>query len=447
MVISRLAYGVSRITPARGLGLAALALTLITSALSAAPPATATQYTRWFWVNRASGWAYIRADVLAMGRYVTVYAPPGSVSTSDGRLLSDVFDQHIYPTDVRLFGSPRGLRPVTVLLAPLDGITMGYFDDNDLVPSRHGDPLHRNHGNVLYVRLPSSMPDRNKLADTAEVMAHELQHLIEFRLRVLDHHYSVEDDWLNEGLSFYAQLVNGYYTQRDVLKVQAAAAEPTWQVTGLKSNSRSLAHHARVAYGRAGLFVTYLAVRFGPSFIQALVRDRRTGLRAVDALLRAHHQTAAQVFADWGVASYLDQAGIYGYGPFSQLVRATPAFVRPPITSLPFDSTRSGPPLLLAPWGHLYVRFVPSGSDPIRFRLGAPRGHIRAAVVLESSRGAVEPTVQWLEYDRRGQATVTARGFGRPYDVATAVIADVSPVGAADRIRLQADSVDVSYHE
>src|SRR5205085_7122624 len=116
---------------------------------------------------------------------------------------------------------------------------LGYFNEADVQPFTT-DALHSNGGNVLYIRLPSTMPDKNRAADVGEVAAHELQHLIDFRLRVIDHGLAREEDWLNEGLSFYAQLANRYFTPRDRLKIRAAAGNPGWQVTSMADSREAL---------------------------------------------------------------------------------------------------------------------------------------------------------------------------------------------------------------
>jgi hypothetical protein len=212
------------------------------------PASAHAQTGRWLWYANDSGWHHAYVLRLATGPHVAVYAEQGTVSLHDARMIADAFSWRIYPRDTSAFGDPSGLASVSIALLPLGGITLGYFNEDDVAANRPGaDMSHSNRSNVLYVRTPSTMPDSTRLADVGEVVAHELQHLIDFRTRVVVHTWVPEDDWLNEGLSVYAQFANHYFTRRDALKVQAAAANPGWQLTALNSSNASVISHARAA--------------------------------------------------------------------------------------------------------------------------------------------------------------------------------------------------------
>jgi hypothetical protein len=319
-------------------------------------------------------------------------------------------------------------------------MTLGYFNVADVQPS--SDSVHSNGGNVLYMRTPSQMPDRDKLADVAEVAAHELQHLIDFRLRVVDHSFAPEENWLNEGLSFYAQLANQYFTPADRLKVSAAAAEPNWQITSMPDTQAALLKHGRAAYGRAGLFVTYLANRFGPHLARNILLDPRTGTAAVDDVLKPAHVSAGQAFADWGVASLLDEAGVYGYGGMSRLARIPPRLAHPVISSFPYDSDAESPSLTMLPWTNLYLRFSSRRDGALTVLVQTPVGRAHVALVIQG-RGPVAPDVDWLRTDQRGTAWVTVPHLGTQVVSATLVIADTGTGASPDRIRVKASLVDV----
>jgi hypothetical protein len=422
--------------------------------ISARPtPAHAAGTWHWFWFQDSTGLRHVRCVRLAAGPDVRVYAAPTDrVNTSDARSLVSTFERHILPTDVQTFGWPRLLTPVSILFVRLDGTTLGYFDQNDISPSAPGgDPTHSNRSNVLYVRLPATMPDADRLLDTDEVVAHELQHLIEYRLRAVDHRQNTEPDWLNEGLSFYAQLANGYWTPRDALKLQAATTSPWWPVTSLRNDFNFLRHNARLAYGRAGLFVTYLAARFGAPFVHDLLASADTGMAAVDDAIEARdpHADAGSAFADWGVAQYLDRTGSYGYRSFSGELRRQPSLALPEVRSYPFDSApASSEQLRLDPWGQAYVRFDARGNHTLRIEVDGQVAPFRIAAILQDSNGVVQSTVRWLKSRSSGSMNYSLAGFGGLYDRVTLALSDVpSPItssaGEATAIRLRARLVDV----
>jgi hypothetical protein len=399
---------------------------------------------------------HMRLEEVAGSAHLHLYAPSSTqLATWQARQLVTAFEMRIFPTDTRLFGYPPRMAPVDVALVPLDTMTLGYFDQNDVDPSGPGgDSVHSNRANVLFARLPNAMPDRNKLADTEEVLAHELQHLIEYRARVLQHHLAPEESWLNEGLSFYAQLASGYWTPRDVLKLDAACGTPTWPVTSLSQTGSFLSHSARIAYGRAGLFVVYLAGRFGPRIAHELIGSPATGMAAVDIAVRGLNprESAQSVFADWGVAQYLHARGIYGYGVYARNLTATPSLTWPAVSAFPFDSHGlATPAFTLKPWGQAYYQLATRGGENLQVRVDAPAGTIRAAAIMEDTTHFAQPTVRWLQPGADGSMLFRLNRLGDLYDRVTLSVSyeprTLADGGPPVRIRLRASLVNVSDHD
>lgn len=355
--------------------------------------------SHWFWVEAGVAPSHVRATLLASDRGVHLFAAASShVSPRVARSIVTSVVRHILPIDLRTFGTPRHFHGFTILMVPLGGATLGYFDENDVLPDA---PSYSNHQNILYVRPPASMPDPDGITDSREVIAHELQHLIEFRIRVIDRHEDRQADWLNEGLSFYAQMRTGFWTERDVLKVQAAAADPSWPVTSLDKTAPNFPQSARTAYGRAGLFVSYLAERFGPSTPGDLVSTPESGMLGIDHILRTrpHPATVQTAFADWGVAALIDAAGRFGYGQLRWVLRATPQTVHTQVTPDPTSLS-----LALHPWAQQYIRLSLPPHGLLSLRLDAPPGHLRAALVETDDSHLAEPIVRWFSPDARGSA-------------------------------------------
>jgi hypothetical protein len=410
--------------------------------------------SRWFWVQSQLAWKHVYCNHVGHGIHLDVYsAATTPVRPSEVSRLITTFDRHIFPTDTATFGMPSHLGRIDLVLTPLDGLTLGYFDENDLM--RPGDltadPIHSNHANVLYVRSPSLMPDADRLRDVEDGVAHELQHLINYRIRVLDQHRGPQQDWLNEGLSFYAQAVNGYWTPRDRVKVQAAAASPSWPVTALEESSSFLQKHGRTAYGRSGLFIAFLGARFGSEFIRRLVGGGSVGMAGVSEQLnaQARRTTLADVFADWGVAGLLDEPGRFGYGSLSALFRGPPTLAIPPISSVSFDSGTNRGGIALQAWGQAYLRFLfgPRTGD-VRISLSARANHVRAALVLQDSERVNARQVLWVHFDSAGRGTVDVPNAGQLYDQASLVLGDVWSGGGdvTDVVRVQSRSIHTRYN-
>jgi hypothetical protein len=415
--------------------LAIVAVVLGLAHLSA-PPAAQAAGGRQLWYANDSGWHHAYVQLLASSPHIAVYAEPGTVSLHDARMIADAASWRIFPTDIRTFGKPAGLSSVSVALLPLGGITLGYFNEDDVAPYRPGaDASHSNHANILYVRTPNTMPDSTRLSDVGEVIAHELQHLIDFRIRVVSRGWLPEDDWLNEGLSVYAQFANHYFTERDALKVQAAAADPGWQLTDISSSNASVIEHARAAYGRAGLFVSYLVARFGPAIARDIIATRQTGTTAVAQVLARRHVSLTRIFTDWGIASLLNQPGKYGYGNLDVTISQPPATVGPtvPGSQLPYGYSRR---LTMTSWTHQYLTLGsgPSGTLVVKLHSSCPQ--VGAAVVLERPGDAAASTVHWLQPDFSGSLVARLKNFGQFYTRAEVVLADASKGTAAGKVRL-----------
>lgn len=422
------------------------AFTLAALGLGLLPPASSSAFPiqRWFWFQGPKGWTRAPLVLVAQGPDVRVFATDShAASLRDANTLVASFERHILPNDLRLFGTPAHLGVVQILLVPLQPGILGYFDPTDLSPGSPAGLFNR--GNFLYIRPASAMPDRPASIEVQEVVAHELCHLIQYRLRVLDHRLVPQATWLNEGLAFYAQLGMRYWTRRDAIKLAAAAATPSWPVDDLHSNDNFLRRHARVAYGRAGLFVNYLAGRYGPAFVRDLVVTRPAGLAGVAAALRGFDSThtLSDVFADWGVAQQLCGHGRYGFSGVPVGERSPPRSAVPNITAYPWASRDSAAALSLAPFGQAYLRFLTNRIIDLRLSVRGPPGQVRAAVVLQDSEHVLVSRVRWLNFDSRGGGSIRIDGYGGLYDRLTLAISRVAPPGAAGGVarpvRVRAD--------
>jgi hypothetical protein len=432
-----------------------IAIMIVLMVAARPAPVRASAPTRLLWISDNGIYRHVACEQVATGTHVTLFScGEPRLASRDAETIVHAFDHHIFPTDAKEFGVPRGLNTVNAVLVPFTGMTFGYFDENDLAPDLSSAAVHSNHGNFLYVRSLASMPDANKMMDVQEALAHELQHLIDYRLRVLDRGLAPQEVWLNEGLSFYAQISNGYWTPRDSLRVDASAADPAWSLTAMTESSQFLRQHGRVAYGRAGMFVTYLAAQYGPRFTRDLVRNRQTGMEGVDAVLRReHHGSVADAFTRWGVAQLLNVPGKYGYKGLLGVHSRTPRLMYPTVTSYPFDTGSAGhPAMTLQPWTQRYVRFATTGEFAVTIRVTTPPT-CRLAAVYGTSAAPGDVTVRMLKVGATHTASLRVGGDGQRYDTVTLVVSAVGSLGAVPvdarpaTVRIQASSINARHYQ
>lgn len=275
--------------------------------------------------------------------------------------LAETFESEIYPTTRALFGSeskpgidedPR----IYVLYAGNLGRRLaGYFSSGD---SQHPDLAPYSNGHDLFL-LNS---DHYSLRDPFlyGVLAHEFQHMIHWNQ---DRN---ESSWLNEGLSELSAYVNGYYSGHFA---SAYAQNPDVQLNDWPDSSET----ARAHYGASFLFTKYIYDRFGEEATRALVSEQENGLKSIDVVLeqfnigetgRGQPQTADDVFADWVIATYIQdpdiENGLYTYTDFPEAPR--PAYAER-IRNCPTDvQTRD-----VRQYAVDYIRITCSGDYTLKF--------------------------------------------------------------------------------
>jgi hypothetical protein len=271
--------------------------------LEAPPPAFEIGESRSFWVTDTN--TNQNFQVQATLRYVTdhVYFWIDDRVSYNQRHLSelvDTFEAEIYPTNRDFFGSEWtpgvDADPHLYILytTSLGGRVAGYFSPVDeYLPVVRED----SNGHEMFL-LSAEYLDLDEQY-TYGVLAHEFQHMI--------HWYQDrnEESWMNEGFSELAAFLNGYYVGgADSIYTH----EPDMQLTDWPSDNTT------PHYGAAFLFMTYFLDRFGDQATQALVAEPANGMVSVDQVLaalavedplRGAPIQADDVFADWVVASYL----------------------------------------------------------------------------------------------------------------------------------------------
>ncbi len=221
--------------------------------------------------------------------------------------LATTFEEKIYPTNREFFGSewtPGIDNDPHLYIIYAGGLgygLAGYFSSAD-----EYHPLAHEYSNAHEAFVLNADNLWLKGDFTLGVLAHEFQHMIHWNM---DRN---ETSWLNEGFSELAAFINGYDVGGfDFLYTR----NPDLQLNDWPNDQGATSPH----YGAGFLFVTYFLDRFGEEATQALVAHSDNGLSSVDAVLRelgindsvtGEPITADDVFADWVLANFIQDAGV-----------------------------------------------------------------------------------------------------------------------------------------
>jgi len=171
----------------------------------------------------------VTATVKHVGPHGLVYldnaAPPNGYTQGDLDRLGSLFDAFLYPIDTTAFGRETDLDgngAAVILLSPavnqLSGncnqthsIIEGFFFPDDLIPGSAGS----NNGEIFYALVPDptstscTITRAFALRDMGSTFLHEFQHMISFGRHAVLNNGSSEDNWLDEGLSRFAEELGG----------------------------------------------------------------------------------------------------------------------------------------------------------------------------------------------------------------------------------------------
>jgi len=250
-----------------------------------------------FWVaNLDSGESFqVHATLRHISPHLYMWVQDALNVQQDGLERSvRTFEQHLYPTIRRYFGSEwspgidNDVR-LTVLNARFSG-AVGYFSSDDEYPATVIP--YSNQRELFYINPEYEQPGS---ASYDATLAHEFQHMVHWFAD------TNEDAWVNEGASELAMHLCGY--SRDN-RIQAFAHNPDIQLTtwDLAQN------HATQHYSASFVFLAYFAERFGSEMTRELVASDRNGIAGFESVLQARNinLTFDDLFADWVIANYLD---------------------------------------------------------------------------------------------------------------------------------------------
>jgi hypothetical protein len=223
------------------------------------------------------------ADVEQLIDALSVSTPSGSFNPSAGIVVNNR----------AVFGDPPNVdgdgRTDVLLYDIQDGrgdgsYVAGFVTGADLPPSGPGngrDVLHLDSNEGIF---------RRGVIGALATAAHELQHLIHLN-------YSTsEETFINEGLSEYAEIMNGYEGRS--MNYLSSAEE----------QNRSLFYwDSRIIdYERAGLFTTYIAQRTDPLTTGSITRETANGRSGINNVLAAAGLSVEEILVDYHTATLLN---------------------------------------------------------------------------------------------------------------------------------------------
>ena len=360
-------------------------------------PAPAHAYqkgdTRKFWIMNSDTIENFQID--ATLRYVTPHSyfwVEDGVDADDADIaaLMTAFEDKIYPTDRRFFGSEwtpgvdNDPHIHIVYARNLGASTGGYYSTPD-----EFNPSVKKYSNAaeMFVFNADGMPLDDEY--TYGTLAHEFQHMIHWSL---DRN---ETSWINEGFSELAAFINGYTVGG---ADWAYAQEPDLSLndwTSLSDSPEVTSRH----YGQAFLFTSYFLDRFGDEATQALVKHQENGLIGIDKVFQELNitdpqtgklLTAEDVVLDWMLAMYLGDPSVgdgrYAYHNYPD----APQGCRPPRPSV--TARRYRQRLCQPIWPRLHrdrlrrrsyprvhrIHCCPGPARPAPTRATSPSGRTRA---------------------------------------------------------------------
>jgi hypothetical protein len=304
----------------------------------------------------------VRAVVKALGRkgqiVVDVNAPANTFTAADYTAIEAEFDDLIYKTDTLWFGSPTDINKdgrVTILYTPevnkftpkgQNSYIGGFFWGGDLFTKQDYQMANitcpqTNEQEIFYLLAADptgafSDPKSTALVRQATrgTIAHEFQHMINQGIREFNPNADAfEVDWLNEGLSHFAEEAVGRasrgfgdfqslsfadvrsnvddynaYFQQNLARFSTWLARPDTSSPISSQAGKDLAPR-----GAAWALLRYSADQFAPGNARAFFRRLVAGPNTdVPNLVQHAGVPFDQIISGWLIANYTDNLGIAG---------------------------------------------------------------------------------------------------------------------------------------
>lgn len=260
------------------------------------------------WIEKSLDATVSDAQLVELDEHILYSTPPRSFRP----------DRGIIENDNDLFGDPPNIDgddKVDILLHDIEEgegescCVLGYVTSVDLNPEPEGN--RGNAADILYIDIKEGL-NVNGVSGLAWIIAHEYQHLIHF-----NYQDGPEETFVNEGLSEWASVVNGYFDRR--IRYLDRVEEHGTPLTEWDTDTDFY------DYERAGLFTTYIADRIGLEATGSIVRAVRhgefgdsyaVGGEGYDIVMKEHGTSLAEIVAGFHTANFINDTSIdlpYGY--------------------------------------------------------------------------------------------------------------------------------------
>ncbi len=341
------------------------------------------------------------ADILAFKTAFESRTPAGSLDPDKG----------IYSLVTGVYGSPPnrfGEGYVYILIHDIKDnydpdtgkrvYIAGYFSPTDQTTGTYS-----NRKDLINV---DCYPQNPSHAGALATVAHEFQHLIHNGLDADEDNNGL---WVNEGASEYSEVLCGYGLRMPTYYL----LHPERSLTQFNASDENLWDYQKVA-----LWTYYLAEKFGPELIGAIVKDPKNSLDGVRSALIKRGITLSfeDIFANFAIANYADNPvlGENSYYSYDKIR----------LPSLPASSPHAVYPLkeqnrTLPSYSMGYYRFTGEDSTAVLQLQGKPGAEFRARIYATGATPSVQEIA--LDATNSGQFPLNNIGVSAEADVFTAV--------------------------
>ncbi|MEM8484023.1 MAG: T9SS type A sorting domain-containing protein [Bacteroidota bacterium] len=231
------------------------------------------------------------ADIVALEDALLLSTPAASVDPARGIVENNNF----------YFGNPPNIDgdgQLDILLYDISEggsnnnfFVAGFVTPEDLSPTGNG-----NFKDILYLDTNPGISSR-PITSVLATAAHEYQHLIHYNYDLF------EQTFINEGLSEWAEVMNGYPS-----RTMSFLSDPaTYNIRLLEWESGD---NILLDYQRAGLFTGYLAERMSPEALGAITRNPNRGRRGYEEIINQQGLDFEELLKDYHTANLLNNGSL-----------------------------------------------------------------------------------------------------------------------------------------
>lgn len=289
-----------------------------------------------------STFASVTARAQAVGAHVAIYvdtlAPAGGLDSAAIDSLQQIFDQHVFAVDTTAFGLPSDVDSNGVVIVLMSnvinslvsaaecetgGFVAGFFFPPDLDPAT---AAQYNDGEIFYTVVADPAGQLSCSHSTSDVstflpstFVHEFQHMISFNQHVLLRGGNLEDLWLDEGLSSFAEELGARSFLPDTQAFSNNAFGDVYNAylyLGFPQSHFLLQTSDTVLadFGAGWLYVRYLVDQFGTPLTRKLEQTTLTG---TDNIAAQTGLPFATTVTRWALANWVSD--LPGFTPAPEL--------------------------------------------------------------------------------------------------------------------------------